>query len=284
MHCSSPKMVCETKIVADEHDAIPGTKKDSMIVSSSHMWGPSSASTALNPVEDRDMKKDAVFIREFERGDHVEVRRIFNEGITERIPNTVFRGLRQQPQTQFLYALLTLMCFVVTKSFALTCCAPFILMGARYYYSRKVILGYLDCALHTDMADIEAYYMKPTGSCFWVAMLEGRVVGIVAAQGREDDNTVELRRMSVDARYRGKGIAKSLGRRVLEFAVRNNYAAVVLGTTAVKMAAHKLYESLGFRRTSRSDDYRLPGMSRTPLERLFFQIRHSRYRLQLREE
>ena len=100
-------MVCETKIVADEHDAIPGTKKDSMMVSSSHMWGPSSASTALNPVEDRDMKKDVVFIREFERGDHVEVRRIFNEGITERIPNTVFRGLRQQPKTQFLYALLT---------------------------------------------------------------------------------------------------------------------------------------------------------------------------------
>jgi len=55
------------------------------------------------------------------------------------------------------------MCFVVTKSFTLTCCAPFILMGARYYYSRKVILSYLDCALHTDMADIEAYYMKPAG-------------------------------------------------------------------------------------------------------------------------
>lgn len=51
----------------------------------------------------------------------------------------------------------------MTKSVTLTCCTPFILMGARYYYSRKVILGYLDCALHTDMADIEAYYMKPTG-------------------------------------------------------------------------------------------------------------------------
>lgn len=51
----------------------------------------------------------------------------------------------------------------MTKSVMLTCCTPFILMGARYYYSRKVILGYLDHALHTDMADIEAYYMKPTG-------------------------------------------------------------------------------------------------------------------------
>nr|XP_057923287.1 N-acetylaspartate synthetase isoform X1 [Doryrhamphus excisus] len=176
------------------------------------------------------------------------------------------------------------MCFSMTKSFTLTCCVPLILMGARYYYSRKVIHSYLDHALHTDMADIEAYYMKPTGSCFWVAVLDGHVVGIVAAQGREDDNMVELRRMSVDSRYRGKGIAKALGRRVLEFAVRNNYAAVVLGTTAVKMAAHKLYESLGFCRTGQSEDYRLPGMSRSMLERLFFQIRYSRYRLQLREE
>uniref|UniRef100_H3D8M1 N-acetylaspartate synthetase n=1 Tax=Tetraodon nigroviridis TaxID=99883 RepID=H3D8M1_TETNG len=163
-----------------------------------------------------------------------------------------FRGLRQQPRTQFLYALLTVMCFFVTKSVTLTCCTPLILVGARYYYSRKVIQSYLDCALHTDMADIEAYYMTPTGSCFWVAVLDGQVVGIVAAQGREDDNTVELRRMSVDSRYRGKGIAKALGRRVLEFAVRKNYTAVVLGTTAVKLAAHKLYESLGFRRTGQS--------------------------------
>ncbi|XP_033839158.1 N-acetylaspartate synthetase [Periophthalmus magnuspinnatus] len=272
----SPKMVCETKIVADEHDAIPGTKKESI------MWSTHSSPCAA--AEAKLVRKDAVFIREFEREDREEVRRIFYEGIMERIPNSAFRGLRQQPKTQFLYAMLTVMCFVVTKSITLTCCAPFILMGARYYYSSKVIHNYLDYALHTDMADIEAYYMKPTGSCFWVAVLDGRIVGIVAAQGREDDNTVELRRMSVDSRYRGKGIAKALGRRVLEFAVRNNFAAVILGTTAVKMAAHKLYESLGFRQTSQSEDYRLPGMSRSLLERLFFQIRYSRYRLQIREE
>lgn len=122
------------------------------------------------------------------------------------------------------------------------------------------------------------------GSCFWVAVLDGQVVGIVSAQGREEDNTVELRRMSVDSRFRGKGIAKALGRRVLEFAMLNNYSAVVLGTTAVKMAAHKLYESLGFQKVGESDNYTLPGMSRSLMERLFFQIRYSRYRLQLHEE
>lgn len=63
----------------------------------------------------------------------------------------------------FFFLISIVMCFVVTQSLALTCCAPIILMGARYYYSRKVILNYLDYALQTDMADIEAYYMKPTG-------------------------------------------------------------------------------------------------------------------------
>ncbi|KAI5104445.1 N-acetylaspartate synthetase, partial [Silurus meridionalis] len=275
MHCSSPKMVCETKIVADDPDAIAGNK----IVSSAQMW--TSPSDAF---ERKDARGEGVLIREFERGDKAEVRRIFNEGIMERIPNTAFRGLKHQPHTQFIYAVLTVMCFVMTKSVTLTCCTPFILMGARYYYSRQVILNYLDCALHTDMADIEEYYMKPTGSCFWVAVLDSQVVGIVAAQGREDDNTVELRRMSVDSRFRGKGIAKLLGRRVLEFAMLNNYSAVVLGTTAVKMAAHKLYESLGFQKVGETENYILPGMSRSLTERLFFQIRYSRYRLQLNEE
>lgn len=101
MHFSSPKMVCETKIVADEHDAIPGSKKESM------MWSSPPSSAALNPAEAKDARRDGVFIREFERGDQEEVRRIFYEGIMERIPNTAFRGLGQQPRTQFLYAFLT---------------------------------------------------------------------------------------------------------------------------------------------------------------------------------
>lgn len=63
----------------------------------------------------------------------------------------------------FFFHFSIVMCFYMTKSLTLTCCAPLILMGARYYYSRKVIQNYLDCALHTDMADIDAYYMKPTG-------------------------------------------------------------------------------------------------------------------------
>ncbi|XP_004383623.1 N-acetylaspartate synthetase [Trichechus manatus latirostris] len=237
-----------------------------------------------SPVSAESSVRGGRCIREFRAAEQEAARRIFYDGIMERIPNTAFRGLRQHPRTQLLYALLAALCFAVTRSLLLTCLVPVGLLGLRYYYSRRVILAYLECALHTDMADIEQYYMKPPGSCFWVAVLDGNVVGIVAARGHEEDNTVELLRMSVDSRFRGKGIAKALGRKVLEFALVHNYSAVVLGTTAVKVAAHKLYESLGFRHMGASDHYVLPGMTHSLAERLFFQVRYHRYRLQLREE
>ncbi|XP_072904062.1 N-acetylaspartate synthetase isoform X2 [Hemitrygon akajei] len=284
MPISPPVMVCQTKIVADEE--MPGSKNDP-IVSSSQMWPPPvpqppagssspAAQLEATPGEPR-LKRGAVYIREFELSDRDSVRRIFFDGIMERIPNTAFRGLKQQPRILLFYLCLTVMCFYLTKSLLLTCCVPILLLGSRYHYSRKVIVSYLECALQTDMSDIEQYYMKPAGSCFWVAVLDGNVVGIVAARSHEDDNTVELCRMSVDFDQRGKGIAKALGRKVLEFAVLNNYSAVVLGTTAVKVAAHKLYESLGFRHVGVTDHYVLPGMTHSMLERIFFQVRYHRY-------
>ncbi|XP_048220463.1 LOW QUALITY PROTEIN: N-acetylaspartate synthetase [Perognathus longimembris pacificus] len=304
MHCGPPDMVCETKIVAaEDHEALPGAKKDALLAAAGALWPPlpaapppapgppprggAGAAGSAGPAAAAAAAAAAgrgVCIREFRAAEQDAARRIFYDGILERIPNTAFRGLRQRPRAQLLCALLAVLCFAATRSLLLTGLVPAALLALRYYYSRKVILAYLECALRTDMADIEQYYMRPPGSCFWVAVLDGNVVGIVAARAHEEDNTVELLRMSVDSRFRGKGIAKALGRKVLEFAVVHNYSAVVLGTTAVKVAAHKLYESLGFRHMGASDRYVLPGMTLSLAERLFFQVRYHRYRLQLREE
>lgn len=110
MHCLSPKMVCETKIVAEDHDSIPGAKKDTIIVSSSQMWPTLSGSPSSPPAPlgtpKEEPKRDNVYIREFHPSEQEVVRRIFYEGIMERIPNTAFRGLKQQPLTQLLYALM----------------------------------------------------------------------------------------------------------------------------------------------------------------------------------
>ncbi|KAM4706456.1 N-acetylaspartate synthetase [Discoglossus pictus] len=283
MHYLSSKMVCE---IADDHNSMPGHQKDAMMVSASQMWPPipSAPTVSSLPAPTGEISKDQVYIREYQPSDQETARRIFYEGIKERIPSSAFRGLKYQPILQCIYAVITIICFVVTKSLLLTCCMPIFLMGMRYYYSRKIILSHLECTLQMDMSDIEKYYMKQPGSCFWVAVLDGKVVGIVAARGNEEDNVVELRRMSVDSNYRGKGIAKSLGRKVLEFAMLNHYSSIVLGTTAVKIAAHKLYESLGFKHVGVVEHYTVSGMTHSVLERLFFQLRYHRYCLQLREE
>ncbi|MEE6462700.1 hypothetical protein FKM82_001680 [Ascaphus truei] len=233
MHYLSPKMVCETKILADDHSSMPGPQKDPVIVSSSsQMWPPISSAPlcgALRPPTQQEVTKDHVYIRAFQPEDQEIARRIFYEGIKERIPSTAFWGLKYQPLLQCLYAVITI-------------------------------------------------------SCFWVAVLDGKVVGIVAARGNHEDNVVELRRMSVDSSYRAKGIAKALGRKVLEFAMLNHYSSIVLGTTAVKIAAHKLYESLGFKHVGIVEHYTLPGMTHSILERMFFQLRYHRYCMKLREE
>uniref|UniRef100_S4R7H4 N-acetylaspartate synthetase n=1 Tax=Petromyzon marinus TaxID=7757 RepID=S4R7H4_PETMA len=173
-------------------------------------------------------------------------------------------------------------CLGLTHSLLLTCCVPLLLLALRYYYSRQLILRYASNALCKDMADIPLNYIKTPGSCFWVAVLGGDVVGIVGARAHTEDNTVELCRMSVDSRYRGRGIAKALGRTVIDFALANG-TAVVLSTTAVKIDAHRLY-SLGFKHMGVTEDYVLPGMDFSLPQRLFFQLRYHRYRLQIREE
>lgn len=118
-------MVCETKIVAaEDHEALPGGKKDALLAAAGAMWpplpaapGPAAApppapgpqphggTGGAGPPEGR-----GVCIREFRAAEQEAARRIFYDGILERIPNTAFRGLRQHPRTQLLYALLAGQC------------------------------------------------------------------------------------------------------------------------------------------------------------------------------
>ncbi|XP_037685181.1 N-acetylaspartate synthetase isoform X2 [Choloepus didactylus] len=178
MRCRPPDMVCETKIVAaDDHETLPGAPKDARLGPAAAMWpplpaapGPAAPGAPPPAAQPRGSPDGAgaaggsgLCIREFRAAEQEAARRIFYDGIMERIPNTAFRGLRQHPRTQLLYALLAALCFAATRSLLLTSLVPAALLGLRYYYSRKVVLAYLDCALHSDMADIERYYMKPPG-------------------------------------------------------------------------------------------------------------------------
>lgn len=115
-------------------------------------------------------------------------------------------------------------------------------------------------------------------SCLWVAVLAGKVVGVVAAVSQQKSGgAVELRRMSVDRSCRRCGVGMALGRKVLEFAVAHGYSSVVLGTTAYTHATHQLYQRLGFRCVGVTNGHVTPGARSSLLERVFYRVRHHHY-------
>ncbi|XP_055765968.1 N-acetylaspartate synthetase-like [Salvelinus fontinalis] len=220
-------------------------------------------------------RTDRVVVRKFESADYPDVERIFIDGLMEMVPDTAFTGLKHHPESLLLYAAMTIVCCIATKSFLLTCLVPLAVLCARYYYSRKVVLGYLERAKLTDMGDIEGHYIDP---CLWVAVLEGSVVGVVVACALlGEPGTVELHRMSVDRCCRQRGFGVARGWKVLQFAADRGYLSVVLGTTAYLPAAYQLYQTLGFRCVGVTKGYATPGVSRSVPEQLFYRVSHHHY-------
>ncbi|XP_062292855.1 N-acetylaspartate synthetase-like [Scomber scombrus] len=220
-----------------------------------------------------------IVVREFEPADKLQVQQIFSEGLMEMIPDTALRGLRHHPESLLLYSIMTVVCFVITMCWWVIGLLPAFVLCGRYFFSSRVIHGYLEQAMSTDMGDIEEFYMKSPDSRLWVAALEGKVVGVVAAVGQQKPSSVELKRMSVDRSCRRSGVGVALGRKVLEFAVTHRYSTVVLGTTAYTPAAHQLYKGLGFRCVEVTNGFVTPGARWSLLERIFYRVRHHHYSL-----
>ena len=124
----------------------------------------------------------------------------------------------------------------------------------------KEYVKYAEENLKQDMADIEQYYMLPARRNFWVAELDGAVVGIVATEphlvsrtftpfGSEDEiedaravHCAELRRMAVDLSARGRGVSSQLACALVEWCGRNGFTHVRLTTSSEQVPAMKVYE------------------------------------------
>jgi len=98
-----------------------------------------------------------------------------------------------------------------------------------------------------DLRRLEDEYLS-AGSCFWVAEIDGRVVGMTAIH-RIDAETARLRRMRVTAARRRLGIAQRLLETAEQFCRDYGYRRMILDTTEQQTAAHRLYERAGFVRT-----------------------------------
>nr|XP_008175828.1 N-acetyltransferase family 8 member 3-like isoform X1 [Chrysemys picta bellii]XP_023969792.1 N-acetyltransferase family 8 member 3-like isoform X1 [Chrysemys picta bellii]XP_023969793.1 N-acetyltransferase family 8 member 3-like isoform X1 [Chrysemys picta bellii] len=199
-------------------------------------------------------------IRQYEDGDYEAVRTMFGRGIKEHAPAGYIHVLKH-PQTQLLFLGLFLAVLAASGSLLVSLLALLLALTGGWFFIRSLWTDYVQQSLRNDLLDIRRTYLEAVDSCLWVAEAEGAVVGMVGAvlpkDSSERGHALELKRMSVGRKHRGRGIGRALCRTVIRFAQERGYSAVVLSTSMVQYSAQQLYESMGFRRVSQRSPSRL---------------------------
>lgn len=97
-----------------------------------------------------------------------------------------------------------------------------------------------------DLIDIPGFFLAGNGN-FWLALSDGVVVGCIALKDIGNGRGA-LRKMFVDARYRGRqyGVGQGLLDTLLVWAREKGFLEILLGTTDKFLAAHRFYEKNGF--------------------------------------
>ena len=81
---------------------------------------------------------------------------------------------------------------------------------------------------------------------FFVAVLDGRVVGYIASIS-ELDGTAHIASIAVHPSYRGRGVAKKLLKRLLETLKEKGFHEIKLEVRKSNIPAQNLYKSFGFK-------------------------------------
>jgi GNAT superfamily N-acetyltransferase len=98
--------------------------------------------------------------------------------------------------------------------------------------------------MRADALGLPGPYVPPRGG-LWLATSENAGIGCVALRPL-DANTAEVKRMFVDAAWRGQGVGRALLDALIAGARERHYTTLRLGTLQDMTAARGLYHSLGF--------------------------------------
>ena len=98
--------------------------------------------------------------------------------------------------------------------------------------------------MRADAIGLPGPYVAPRGAIF-LARSGDDPIGCVALRPLPDD-IGEVKRMFVDAEWRGRGVGRALLEALIARARAMDYSAIRLGTIAEMTAARSLYASLGF--------------------------------------
>ncbi|XP_063315837.1 N-acetyltransferase 8-like isoform X3 [Pelobates fuscus] len=188
-------------------------------------------------------------IRLYQDSDYDSARDLFAQGTLEH-HRVAFNHAFTLPHIWIFMLVVLVLPILIFQSFMLSILCVLLPLVALWFGTRDLYGSYVKHALSDDMLDVKKYYLQRDGYCFWVAESAGEVVGIVAATPSfyaGGERHLELKRMSVAQSHRGRGIAKALCRTLIDFARKRGCEAVILETTTGHLAAHVLYQSMGFK-------------------------------------
>mmetsp|Transcript_25075 Transcript_25075/g.70701 ORF Transcript_25075/g.70701 Transcript_25075/m.70701 type:complete len:249 (-) Transcript_25075:8-754(-) len=135
---------------------------------------------------------------------------------------------------------------------------------ALFCFMRKQLNSYVEGSLSDDLRDIESSYMRNPKSHFWVAVDSGggnteEILGCVGLEYTEatagesaaaHEGWGQLRRLSVSASGRRRGIASRLNSTLLAFAQEQQLPGIFLTTSTLQPGAIALYRKLTYEQVS----------------------------------
>jgi GNAT superfamily N-acetyltransferase len=105
---------------------------------------------------------------------------------------------------------------------------------------------YITTITDGELRQLPDLFSEARRSAFWVVESEGAIVGSFGIENR-NNNEAELRRMYLDPRYRGSGVARRMLDFALEEARSRGFAKMILSTAQIQKAADRFYRKSGFR-------------------------------------
>jgi putative acetyltransferase len=113
---------------------------------------------------------------------------------------------------------------------------------------------YIQTSVNGEMSRLRDIFSETRRNAFWVVEAGDEIIGMFGIECRSDDST-ELRRMYLDRRHRGRGIAQRMMQCAETRARELGFAKLILSTAEVQKAAIAFYHKSGYKfvRSERAD-------------------------------
>jgi len=110
---------------------------------------------------------------------------------------------------------------------------------------REQFEEYISTAINGELSQLRGVFSETKRNAFWVVETNGQIIGMLGIESRDHAST-ELRRMYLDRRYRGRGIAQRMLQCAEMRARKLGFSKLILSTAEVQQAAISFYRKSGY--------------------------------------